>query len=92
MAIATVAVTGALAPAAHAADPLTIDPAIDRGVAQLEGVQLPDGSFGARLAVRDSASAAEALRSARPDSAAGARVVNTFQIDHRKGTLALTGP
>src|SRR3954447_26138086 len=49
-------------------------PAIDRGVTQLEGAQLPDGGFDGRLPVRDSATAGEALRLARPESAAIARI------------------
>jgi Tol biopolymer transport system component len=61
----------ALAPAAApAADTLTVDPAIERGVAQLEGVQLPDGGFGGRLTVRNTATAGEALRAARSGSPA----------------------
>src|SRR3954452_15229727 len=61
----------ALAPtAAHADGPLSWEPAIDRGVTHLEGVQLPDGGFEGRLAVRDSATAGEALRLARPASPA----------------------
>jgi hypothetical protein len=55
----------ASAPAARAADEMSIAPAIDRGVAQLEGVQLPDGGFGSRLVARDTATAGEALRAAR---------------------------
>ena len=72
-AVAIVAFT--MAPAtARAADALSIKPAVDRGVAQLEGVQLPDGGFGARLPVRDSATVAEALLLARPQSTAIPRV------------------
>jgi Tol biopolymer transport system component len=68
-----VCVLGAPA-AANAADPISIDAAVGRGAAQLEGAQLPDGSFGGRLAVRDSATAREALRRARPSSPAIARL------------------
>jgi Tol biopolymer transport system component len=66
------ALTGATT--AHAADPLSVDAAIGRGVTQLEGVQLPDGSLGGRLPVRDSATAGEALRLARPASPAIPRI------------------
>jgi hypothetical protein len=62
---------------ADAADPLSIDAAIARAATQLEAVQLPDGSFGGRLAVRDSATGREALRLARPTSPATARL-DTF--------------
>ena len=73
-ALATLAIA---ADRAVAADPLSIDAAIARGATQLEGVQLPDGSFGGRLAVRDSATGREALRLARPASPATARL-DTF--------------
>lgn len=53
---------------APAADSLSIEPAIDRAVAHLEGTQLPDGGYGTRLPVRDSAAVAEALRLVRPQS------------------------
>ena len=68
-----VSALAALAPAAgraDAADPMSIDAAIGRGATQLEGAQLPDGGFGARLPIRDSATAGEALRLARPESPA----------------------
>jgi hypothetical protein len=69
VALAATVVALALVPgAATAAEPLAIESAIDRGVTQLEGVQLPDGGFGERLPVRDSATVAEALRVARPQS------------------------
>ena len=75
MVFVAVATAGALAPTmAHASDELSVEPALDRGVAQLEGVQLPDGGFGGRLAVRDAAAAGEALRLARPRSAAIPRI------------------
>ena len=68
IALAGAMLAAALAPAsAHAVDPLPIDPAIDRAVVQLDGVQLADGGFGARLALRDTASVGEALRAARPN-------------------------
>lgn len=51
---------------AVAADTAAIDAAITRAVAQLEQAQQTDGSVGARLAVRDTATAAEAVRIARP--------------------------
>src|SRR5690349_11056401 len=70
LAIFVATLAAVVAPTAHAADRLSIDPAIDRGVAQLEGTQLPDGSFGARLPVRDTAAAGEALMLARPWSGA----------------------
>jgi Tol biopolymer transport system component len=71
--LSTLAAT-ALAPTARAADPLSIEAAIDRGVTQLERAQLPDGGFAGRLGVRDSATVGEALRLARPDSPAIARI------------------
>lgn len=59
----------ALAPgSALAADPAAIDTALDRAVAQLDGLQAANGSVGSRLAVRDTATAAEAIRAARPSS------------------------
>ena len=73
-AFAALATAAAAPPAALAADAFSIAPAVDRGVAQLESVQLPDGGFPTLLPVRDSATAAEALRLARPESAAIARV------------------
>ncbi|MFL5782814.1 MAG: prenyltransferase/squalene oxidase repeat-containing protein [Thermoleophilaceae bacterium] len=59
---------------ASAADPMSLDAAVGRAAAQLQGAQLPDGSFGGRLATRDAATAAEALRAARPASAALGRI------------------
>jgi Tol biopolymer transport system component len=60
--------------AAQAADPLGIDAAVGRAATQLQSAQLPDGSFGGRLTVRDAATAREALRLARPASPAIAKL------------------
>ncbi|CAA9476374.1 MAG: hypothetical protein AVDCRST_MAG85-349 [uncultured Solirubrobacteraceae bacterium] len=69
-----VALACALAQTAQAAEPLSIQSAIARAVDQVENVQLPDGGFGERLAVRDSASIGEALRIVRPETDALPRI------------------
>ncbi len=58
----------ALPASANAADPASIDAALTRAVTQLETAQQTDGHVGGRLAVRDTATAAEAVRGARPSS------------------------
>lgn len=65
--------------AALAADPAAIDTSLTRGVAQLEGAQSAAGSVGSRLAVRDTATAAEAVHAARPSSAFLADAIDYLQ-------------
>jgi Tol biopolymer transport system component len=58
----------ALPARASAADPVTLQQAIDRGVAALLATQNQNGGFGERLTVRDTATANEALRAVAPSS------------------------
>ncbi len=77
-ALVATTLTSVVTTPAFALDESAIQPAIDRGVAHLEAVQMPDGGFGTRLAVRDESVIAEALGLVRPDSPALPRITALF--------------